>query len=353
MAATTDGRRRTISPSNVKSCVERAGMVARNKYCAYERCNEDIIKLRRLAWAHGKYNSEDQVYNACDQCMKTFCDKHVASNEHPCFYAGPNTHNSRSKMRGKGSPPQEQYKDDVSGQHDGVIVYRGIRSKHKPYITTQQEEEYQTEPVDLSMNGMRGHGSGKRSSDASDMDDGPVDLKKRPSTIVAPSPVQRRPGHEEDDRPTVTLESITKSGEGALIKVAQAADPLSIDFRHTGPWHAGRPRRTSSSETNLRGTRAATELLLDNGKRRRVHRCTFQGCNKVYTKSSHLKAHMRTHTGEKPYKCTWEGCGWSFARSDELTRHFRKHTGDKPFKCPQCERAFSRSDHLSLHMKRH
>ncbi|XP_033631712.1 uncharacterized protein LOC117293473 [Asterias rubens] len=107
MAATTDGRRRTISPSNVKSCVERAGMVARNKYCAYERCNEDIIKLRRLAWAHGKYSSEDQVYNACDQCMKTFCDKHVASNEHPCFYAGPNTHNSRSKMRGKGSPPQE------------------------------------------------------------------------------------------------------------------------------------------------------------------------------------------------------------------------------------------------------
>ena len=45
MAATTDGRRRTISPSNVKSCVERAGMVARNKYCAYERCNEDS-KLR-------------------------------------------------------------------------------------------------------------------------------------------------------------------------------------------------------------------------------------------------------------------------------------------------------------------
>eukprot|EP00042_Codosiga_hollandica_P051478 m.632471 g.632471 ORF g.632471 m.632471 type:complete len:434 (+) comp58293_c0_seq7:584-1885(+) len=49
--------------------------------------------------------------------------------------------------------------------------------------------------------------------------------------------------------------------------------------------------------------------------------CTI--CQRSFSRSDHLRTHMRAHTGEKPYCCHFEGCSLRFPRSDELNRHIR------------------------------
>ncbi|CAJ0946363.1 unnamed protein product [Ranitomeya imitator] len=85
--------------------------------------------------------------------------------------------------------------------------------------------------------------------------------------------------------------------------------------------------------------------------------CHWQECSRElrpFKAQYMLVVHMRRHTGEKPHKCTFEGCNKAYSRLENLKTHLRSHTGEKPYVCEHegCNKAFSNASDRAKHQNR-
>ncbi|XP_051908767.1 zinc finger protein 513a isoform X2 [Hippocampus zosterae] len=89
--------------------------------------------------------------------------------------------------------------------------------------------------------------------------------------------------------------------------------------------------------------------VADGEDKNKLHSCHLCGFSSRY--ANHVKRHMKTHNGEKPFNCPV--CAYASAQLVNLQRHLRIHTGEKPYKCESCAFACSSLGNLKRHQRMH
>ena len=119
-------------------------------------------------------------------------------------------------------------------------------------------------------------------------------LESLPQTLISLTPVPLSSLNIASDatkQPSSTTTTASSATSSILPGNTNAVTNQQVPTSTTTPKSGGKRGRTSADSP-------------DEDNKKRTHRCHFPNCLKVYTKSSHLKAHQRTHTGESLFAYT-------------------------------------------------
>uniref|UniRef100_A0A8C9XT06 C2H2-type domain-containing protein n=1 Tax=Sander lucioperca TaxID=283035 RepID=A0A8C9XT06_SANLU len=180
-----------------------------------------------------------------------------------------------------------------------------------------------------------------------------ADITKFPFT---PVPVKSEDDEEEaqssqlHQRQTQHMETEADGEDCGGPEPARNSHPLLQPETEDQTRDSSEPEADDSADwKETREPQSALNSLKHDSRCKKTFSCSE--CGKRFNRESHLKRHMRSHTGEKPFSCSV--CKKSFTQSGNLRSHMIIHTGEKPFSCSQCGKAFTERGKMKNHMMTH
>ncbi|KAM9328406.1 uncharacterized protein KZ484_019759 [Pholidichthys leucotaenia] len=157
------------------------------------------------------------------------------------------------------------------------------------------------------------------------------------------------PFHKSDEKspPHFHMQSIRTEVYRSLSGAQFTPSPSSTDeiFISIKLFPKGSPEQSKSEQPENQNK---VNISQSHGRQKAL---TCETCGKMFTRTSDVRRHQLTHTGERPFHCSH--CEQTFQHSWDLAKHQSKHHGVAiSFSCQLCQSSFVNLRALTVHHKK-